>query len=94
MDAFKLDFEKAFNTPPHELLKSNMFCYGIVGTTLKWINSLLCYRHKRVVVNEMKSDWTPISLDVSQGIVHGPLLFSLYINNLSTYLEFEIRRFC
>ena len=34
-----LDFEKAFDTPPHELLKSKLFSYGIGGKTLEWINA-------------------------------------------------------
>ena len=41
---FILDFEKAFDTHPHKLLKSKLFCYGIGGKTLKWIDSFLCYR--------------------------------------------------
>ena len=44
VDTFILDFEKAFYTPPHELLKSKLFCYGIGRKTLKWIDSFLCYR--------------------------------------------------
>ena len=52
VDTFILDFEKAFHTPPHELLKSKLFSYGIGGKTLKWIDSfLLCFRKQRVVVN-------------------------------------------
>ena len=39
VDTFILDFEKAFDTPPHELLKSKLFSYGIGGKTLKWIDS-------------------------------------------------------
>ena len=35
VDTFILDFEKAFDTPPHELLKSKLFSYGIGGKTLK-----------------------------------------------------------
>ena len=42
VDTFILDFEKAFDTPPHELLKSKLFSYGIGGTTLNWINAFLC----------------------------------------------------
>ena len=42
VDTFILDFEKAFDTLPHELLKSKLFSYGISGKTLKWIGSFLC----------------------------------------------------
>ena len=34
VDTFILDFEKSFDTPPHKLLKSKLFSYGIGGTTL------------------------------------------------------------
>ena len=35
VDTFILDFEKAFDTPPHELLKNKLFSCGIGGKTLK-----------------------------------------------------------
>ena len=35
VDTFILDFKKAFNTPPHELLKCKLYGYGIGGKTLK-----------------------------------------------------------
>ena len=79
IDTFIFDFENAFYTPPHELLKSTMFSYGIGGTTLKWIDSFLCFRQQRV------------SSVVQQGTVFGPLLFSLSINDISK--ESEIRCF-
>ena len=60
--------KKAFDTPPHELLKSKLFSYGIGGTTLKWINALLCFRQQKVGVNGLKSDWSPVVSGVS-----GPL---------------------
>ena len=41
VDTFILDFEKAFDTPPYELLKSKLFGCGIGGKTLKWIDSFL-----------------------------------------------------
>ena len=44
VDTFILDFEKAFDTPPHELLKSKLFSCRIGGKTLKWIDSFLCFR--------------------------------------------------
>ena len=38
-DTFILDFKKAFDTPPHKLLKSKLSGYGIGGKTLKWIDT-------------------------------------------------------
>ena len=90
---FILDFEKAFDTPPHEVLKSKLFSYGIDVKTLKWIDSFLCFRLQRVVVNGIKSDWAPVLPGVPQGTVLGLLLFCLYINDISSDIESEIRLF-
>ena len=55
VDTFILDTEKAFDTPSHELLKSKLFsCIG--GKAPRWIDSFLCYKTQRAVVNGETSE--------------------------------------
>ena len=88
VDTCILDFEKAFDIPPHERLKSKLFSYGIGGKTLKWIDSFLCFRQQRVAVNGVKSD----CLRFCRESPKAPFLFP-YINYISSDIESEIRLF-
>ena len=60
---------------------------------MKWIDAFMCFRQQRVVVNGIKSDWSTIVSGVTQRIVLCPLLFSLHINDITSYIESKIRLF-
>ena len=83
IDVIYLDFSKAFDTVPHQRLISKLRANGITDNLLNWINSFLSGRKQRVRVNSAYSKFAPVSSGIPQGSILGPLLFIIYINDLS-----------
>ena len=61
----------------------NLNAYGICGINLKWISSFLSNHRPRVVVNVAQSSSLSVVSSVPQGTVLKPLLFLLYINDIT-----------
>ena len=49
----------------------------------RWISDFLQNRTQQVLVNGVKTDTSEITSGIPQGSVIGPILFLLYINDLS-----------
>ena len=93
VDIIIMDFCKAFDTVPHESLLAKISHAGIHGSLHLWIRNFLTQRSQQVVLDGATSFPTHVTSGVPQGTVLGPLLFLLYINDITDEITSEVRLF-
>lgn len=87
-----IDFKKAFDSINHEKLWDALERKGIDGNFLNTWKSLYSNLKSCVKVNEVLTEYFECKLGTRQGCVGSPVIFSLFINDLVSYLHSEFNQ--
>ena len=80
--AIFLDLKRAFDTVNHNILFNKLAKYGVQDKELSWFVNYFSDREQCVCIKGAKSAFKRVSVGIPQGSLLGPLLFTIFVNDI------------
>ena len=82
-----LDLQKAFDCIDHHILLQKLRFIGMSEKVTKWFEGYLIGRKQFITMNGISSNTKELTCGIPQGTIVGPMLFSIYVNDLPTAVK-------
>lgn len=84
-----IDLKRAFETIDRDILLYKLDFMGFRSIVLEWIRNYFTNRKQKVKLKNKESDLSENKFGVAQGSKIGPLLFVLFINEITSILKYS-----
>lgn len=88
VDSVYIDFTRAFDLVNFSLLLKKLRAYGVFGDLFLWFESFLNGRQQMVKIKNFTSTLIEVLSGVGQGTHLGPLLFLIFINDITQSIKY------